>query len=276
MRLNGGYLNTGDKASKAYWARLWEGAPLPGTSDPRVPGLNNYRIRRFHEYFEGAFSSFETRGSKLLEIGAARSEWLPYFAKEFGFEVSGLDYTEIGCDQARQILENESVEGEGVCADLFSPPPHMEGIFDVVISFGVAEHFEDTVYCLRAMSKFLKPGGLMLTEIPNFTGGLGSIMALVNRPVLDVHVLLDREALAEAHVRAGLQVLSCDYFLFADFGVLDLTSLKDVSVPLYNAVSRLASWISKGIWVVEEKLTLPLRPNRLTSPYTVCTARKLG
>jgi 2-polyprenyl-3-methyl-5-hydroxy-6-metoxy-1,4-benzoquinol methylase len=269
-------LTVGDKAGKAYWDKGWENTSLPAAIDPRAPGWNNSAVRRFHRYFKRAFSYVEDRGDKLLEIGAARSEWLPYFAKEFGFKVSGLDYSEIGCVQAAQVLENEGVKGEVVCADLFSPPPHMKGIFDVVFSAGVAEHFEDTAHCLRAMSEFLKPGGLMVTEIPHFTGIYGSIQRLVNRPVLDLHVLLDRDALAEAHERAGLQVLFCDYFLFAGFHILGIENLKDVSVPLYNAARLLRRLVSMGVYAVEEKLTLPLRPNRVTSPYIMCTARKLG
>lgn len=53
----------------------------------------------------------------FLEIGCARSRWLPYFAKEFGFEVSGIDYSEVGSQQATQILFNEGVQGNIVFAD---------------------------------------------------------------------------------------------------------------------------------------------------------------
>ena len=43
-----------------------------------------------------------------------------------------------------QILSIEGVKGDIVCADFFSPPESMIEEFDVVISFGVLEHFEDT------------------------------------------------------------------------------------------------------------------------------------
>ena len=88
----------------------------------------------------------------------------------FDCSVTGLDYSEIGCEEARLILENNNVEGEIVCCDFFSPPESMLNRYDVVISFGVLEHFENTSDCTKAFSRFLRPGGLLLTVIPNMNG----------------------------------------------------------------------------------------------------------
>jgi len=84
----------------------------------------------------------------------------PYFAKEFGFKVYGIDYSEIGCKQAREVLSNTGVEGNVICAIFFSPPENLIDAFDVVVSFGVVEHFEDTAG-IAAFSRFLKPNGIL-------------------------------------------------------------------------------------------------------------------
>jgi len=122
----------------------------------------------FHECFHKAFPYVDISDQKLLEIGCGGSAWLPYFAKEFGFEVYDIDYSELGCQQAAQVLENEGVEGEILCADFFSPPEHMLGDFDTVGSRGVVEHFEDTAAWASAFSKFLRPGGVMSLSLINF------------------------------------------------------------------------------------------------------------
>jgi 2-polyprenyl-3-methyl-5-hydroxy-6-metoxy-1,4-benzoquinol methylase len=49
----------------------------------------------------------------------------------------------------------------------------MVSAFDVVISFGLVEHFEDTDACLKAINKFLAPKGLLITFIPNMVGFTG-------------------------------------------------------------------------------------------------------
>ncbi len=262
-----------DKAGKAYWNqnwRTWENT-LPTAVDPHVRSLDNYLNRKFHACFRKAVSSVDTSDQKLLEIGCARSAWLPYFAKEFGFKVYGIDYSDIGCLQATQVLENEGVEGQIVHADFFSPPEHMLGNFDLVWSLGVLEHFEDTVACVLAFSRFLKPSGLMITIIPNLSGALGLIQKTINRSAFDIHVPLDRSGLEEAHSGSGLEVISCAYFLFAGLTVINIENWR--GIPFFNVAVRLRSWITKAMWIAERTIPL-LRPNRWTSPYIVCIARK--
>lgn len=265
-----------DKAGKGYWNRTWETARLPRAADPRARGPRGYIKRNLHAYFRQAFSSMKTSGKVLLEIGCAQSIWLPYFAQEFGFTVCGLDYSEIGCAQERQILSSAGVAGEVVCSDFFSPPERLLGAFDVVVSLGVAEHFQDTAACIAAFTKFLKPGGLLMTHVPNLTGLIGFIQKRINRPVYDVHVPLDSATLRAAHAAAGLEVLSCDYFLFTNFGVCNLNGLPAGSVTWWMKKFLLTSLTlgSVSAWLMEEAVGFAFKPNKVTSPYINCLARK--
>ena len=147
-----------DKAGKSYWDRSWEKRSLANAVDPGGKGLNHYVDRKFHVFFRDTFAGMDTKEKRLLEIGCAGSSWLPYFAQQFGFKVCGLDYSELGCQQAGQILSEANVEGEVICADFFAPPSRLRNAFDVVVSFGVVEHFENTSACLQAIGEFLKPG----------------------------------------------------------------------------------------------------------------------
>ena len=264
-----------DKAGKKYWDEAWATNELPELVDPRLGGLRNHVKRRFHEYFRSAFSGMDTRNASLLEIGCARSIWLPYFANEFGFEISGIDYSKIGCEQEREILANVGVPGEIVCADLFSPPRWMIGTFDAVVSFGVAEHFEDTATCITAFSEFLKPGGTVVTIIPNLTGLIGSVQKLINRPIYDIHLPLDVSALSQAHRLAGLEVRDCRYLMSTNFGVNNLAGMQPGSLPWYAKKTVLSSLfaLSAGVWFVEERIGA-FKSNKLTSPYVACIAQR--
>lgn len=84
--------NSEDKAGQEYWNALWAADSIPDAVNPRQTGLDNYANRRLHEYFVATFSGVPTRELTILEIGCARSVWLPYLAREFGFRVYGLDY----------------------------------------------------------------------------------------------------------------------------------------------------------------------------------------
>jgi 2-polyprenyl-3-methyl-5-hydroxy-6-metoxy-1,4-benzoquinol methylase len=260
----------GEKTPKAYWDSSWEAITPPGPVDPRVPGLNNYINRSLHGYLRGCFADIETREAALIEIGCARSAWLPCFHRDFGFRVCGLDYSEIGCRQAQEVLSAAGVDGEIICADLFAPPQRLRGRFDVVVSFGVVEHFENTAAALAACAAFVRPGGRMVTLIPNMHGAVGALQRWADRSVYDTHVPLDAQAFAAAHQHARLTVLSCGYVMPFNLTVI---SIKDGRSPnVAAALRRLFSWTSKGFWILE-RIGLPLlRPNRITSPYVVCTA----
>lgn len=212
---------------------------------------------------------------RLLEIGCAKSAWLPYFAKEFGFSVCGLDYSPIGCQMAKEVLQANGVEAEVVCADFFSPPENLLGAFDVVISFGVVEHFDDTASCLRAVSSFLKPGGMLITNVPNMVGWIGSIQKLINRPVYEIHQLIDPARLREAHELAGLEVLECDYFIYTSFGVNNLTGISTNTVAgfLKKICLGVLSRASMLMWSIEEKVGA-FPPRKFASPYINCIAHK--
>ena len=264
-----------DKAGKELWNKYWVSSEIPVAIAPRHPGFKNYLNRRFHEYFCQAFSGMETQGLKLLELGCARSVWLPYFANEFGFKVYGIDYSEIGCQQAKAILSNAGVDQNIICSDFFTPPESLLNTFDVVVSFGVVEHFEDTAGCLYAFSKFLKHNGIMITNIPNMNGLNSLIFKLVNRPVYDTHFLLDVGELVKAHELAGFEVLSCDYFLSTHFGVPNLVGLNPqrISTRLKGFFLSTLSRIGKVVWAIEDRL-MPFKPTKFLSPYIMLTGKK--
>jgi len=266
-------LSGGDIAGEEFWEEWWKRTrlPLPPALDPHRPGLKNYEVRRFHQFFQQMFEGYDTSSMELAEIGCAQSVYLPYFAKQYGFKVSGIDRSETGCGRARMILEREGVKGEIYCADFFAIPPELIGRFDVVISFGVIEHFTQTAEALRAMATLLKPGGRMFDDIPNFTGVLGIYQKLLDRGMYDAHVPMSREKLASAHQEAGLEIESCDYFMPICLEVINVERWpRNV---LYWFTIRSHTAISRAVWFVDDHV-VRLPQNRWTSPFIYCVSRK--
>ena len=264
-----------DRAGQQYWDTVWADGKLPAAIDLRARGLHNLYNRRMDAFLRQAFGSMETKGKRLVEIGCARSAWLPYFAREFGFQISGMDYSEPGCAQERQILSCSGVAGDILCADFSAPPAAWLGTFDVAISFGVVEHFRDTAGCLRALAAFLKPNGLLITQVPNMSGLVGRLQRLMNPATYVVHVPLSREQLLAAHERAGLSATRCDYFLSTGFGVVSLHGLDRAKTS--TRIKRLSLSVLKKfsvlIWALEN-VTLPLPSTRLFAPSIFCVARR--
>ncbi len=255
-------------AEEGYWGANWaRERALPRPVDPTDASLANSVDRAWHDFFRAALADLPP-GSRLLEIGAARSRWLPYFARNFGLRVTGLDYSQEGCDQARAILARAGQQGDVVCADLFNPPAALLGRFDLVASFGVVEHFQDTAGAIAACARLLAPGGRMITTVPNLTGAIGTLQRLLDPKVYGIHVPLGPRELRVAHERVGLDVDRCGYLMPANWRV--------VVVPPTGRGRRLArralGGATKLVWAAD-RLGARVPPNRLTSPYVACVAR---
>jgi len=261
------------RASKEYWESLWREGKLPRAVNPRDHSLKNEAGLKFDALFRQVFAAerHPSYAPNLLELGCARSAWLPYFSKEFGFCVTGVDYSPLGCDQAKAILAMEGIEGDVTLADISSAPPRLLNRFNYVVSFGLVEHFEATDECLRSCGAFLKPGGTMVTVIPNMNGLVGRLQKWLAREVYDVHIPLDAKALRRAHEAAGLEILRCEYFCFLHFGVLTLNRIRQSFLGLW--FSRGLNAISAATWILE-RMGVRLPANRLTSPYVVCVSTK--
>jgi 2-polyprenyl-3-methyl-5-hydroxy-6-metoxy-1,4-benzoquinol methylase len=240
---------------------------LLGLDDPTMP--------RLFEFFKEHLGESWLRGRRYIEIGCGHSAWLPRVAMECGLDVTGLDYSEPGCRSAREALALAGVPGEVVREDLFAPPPRLVEQFDVAASFGVAEHFDDTSAIIAAIAKYVRPGGVVFTLVPNVTRSIGWLQQLLHRPVYDIHVPLDRSALARAHRDAGLAIQECRYLLPTYFGVCNLHGqdersrwhkLKKRTLDVLTSASLDVLRLSDRIGGIPE--------TQLFSPFVVCIAKK--
>src|SRR5437899_180306 len=100
-----------DRAGRDYWETLWSEVGVSRPIDPADDSWDNVPNKRLDEIFRRLFVARGTSGGQLLEVGAANSRWLPYFALRFGFEVTGIDYAPVGCERARAALRAAGVPG---------------------------------------------------------------------------------------------------------------------------------------------------------------------
>jgi 2-polyprenyl-3-methyl-5-hydroxy-6-metoxy-1,4-benzoquinol methylase len=241
-----------DKAGEKYWSKVWQNTELPKAINPFSKSPNNYGVRRFHDAFKKVFTQYSSHGKKILEVGCGNSVWLPYFAKEYGLVVSGLDYSEIGCSQSQAILKRENVQGEIFWGDLFNPPDNLIEQFDFVLSMGVVEHFNDTDKTIKALSAFLKIGGVLITTIPNHSSFLGLLQKRLNKPVYDIHIPLDKEQLIAANEQSNLKVTYSSYLISISFHANLEGKDKPVSfLWLKKKLVYCLSLFAKIVWVFE-------------------------
>ncbi len=260
------------RTSKKYWTGIWTRNALPKPLDPHNRSVKNIVNIRFHELFVKYVSAFPPK-TKAIEIGCARSQILPYFIKEYGFHVAGVDYSSEGCKQAENMLKNEGMEGHIICADMFDMPSELLEQYDIVYSGGLIEHFDNTAEAIRACASVLKEGGLMITTIPNIVGMIGFFQKLVDKTIYDIHVPLDRKDLKQAHEDAGLDVIQDSYFMFLNNNVVVLDNVQNRLLYIFWKI--LLSGSTRVISLFEHITGWQPPPNRMTSPYVVTVAKKI-
>jgi SAM-dependent methyltransferase len=269
----------GHLSDKDYWSDKYV---VPESAFPRPVDVSDRSLKNYFRRYQHREIKERLRqlglgpGSRLIEVGCGGSVWLPYFAREHGFEVSGLDYSEQGCAAAEHVLNREGVKAEVICGDMFDPPTGLAGTFDMVISYGVVEHFTDTAAAVRACASFVRPGGTVMTVIPNLAGLSGVGLKYFNRPVYDIHVPMTAGQLAEAHERAGLEVISCDYLTpmwFSDWNVPPEDRRKGRRL-LRNLLWYSSAAFSAGVWVLDDLTGNRIPGSRLFSPWSICWARR--
>jgi SAM-dependent methyltransferase len=259
-----------EKVNSEYWERIWLDSDLPRAVEPERDTLRNHSYHELHLLFSKYLE--QENGGRIIEFGCAQSVWFTYFARRHGLKITGIDYSPFGCEKASAVLSRAGVDGEIVHADFMHPPRHLLGACDFGVSFGVVEHFDDTAECLAAFRRFLKPGGILITTIPNLAGLVGTLQKHLDRKIYDIHVPLDDLGLADAHRRAGMQVMDCQYVVCSNFGVLTLGDNARSFARLRRLVRFALVGFSAATWVVNRYIvTIPA--SRLLSPYIVCVAR---
>ena len=107
----------------------------------------------------------ETRGERgsLFEIGCAGG-WFLKLARDRGWRVQGQEITEVGTRHARETLElpverAAFPEGRGPDAPV-----------DVLYMGHVLEHLRSPAAGIARVGEWLRPGGLLVIEVPTYVG----------------------------------------------------------------------------------------------------------
>ncbi len=110
----------------------------------------------------------DPKSLSTIEIGAGAGTASTIFAR-MGARVTILDYAPEALTASEDLFRELGLTREPVLADALNPPAALRGKFDVSMSFGLAEHFEDAsrIAIIKAHFDMLRPGGLAIITVPN-------------------------------------------------------------------------------------------------------------
>lgn len=186
-----------------FWENYWQNCLLPSEPDMALP-FDRCLARELTK-------SLSLSGGDVLEIGCAPGKWLAFFAKTFGMRASGIEYSAAGM---RATLHNFELLGLSagtiITADFFELSPSRQ--FDVVMSFGFIEHFDDPDDVVARHLSWLKPGGTLVLCVPNFRGIYTPLQRALDPGILEKHnlsimhpdyfkALAEKFSLTQLHIR---------------------------------------------------------------------------
>jgi 2-polyprenyl-3-methyl-5-hydroxy-6-metoxy-1,4-benzoquinol methylase len=155
----------GDLTSSNYWEEVWAAAPANDGYMARLRRISQWKYDRMIRRLLDSASSSK---AEVLELGCAPGAMLQRIHRlRPDLKLSGIDYAEEGCRTTAAVLKGMELPANVFHGDVRSV--ELSSQFDMVMSFGLIEHFDDPVEILRCHARFCRPGATVAVTLPNFT-----------------------------------------------------------------------------------------------------------
>ncbi|WP_374949689.1 class I SAM-dependent methyltransferase [Mucilaginibacter sp.] len=239
---------------RAFWKAFWESRK----------GLI-FKIKPNYVFGDILAGIIKEKGiQNAVELGGFPGYYAIYLKKYQHLKTTLLDYF-IHPGLVNELLQvNDMQPGDIdiVEADLFTYQPAEK--FDLVLSFGLIEHFNDTRFIINEHLKFLKPGGTLFITLPNFKSVNGWVQKNFDKDNYDKHNIssMDLNLLKNTCTDLGLKNVEAYYhFKFS------------VWLENKSEQSGFAKALVKTIWMAGKIFTklVPVESKAL-SPYIVVRA----
>lgn len=241
---------------RAFWVKYWESKTGLSVDIPA-----DYL---FHQQLQQII--VKNKVQTAIELGGFPGYYAVFLKKYFKLDVTLLDYF-VHRPITKKLLEVNGLQESDIHiveTDLFKYAPEKQ--YDLVLSCGLIEHFNDTADIINRHIAFVKPGGALFITLPNFKALNGWFQRKYDKANYDKHNIdcMDPALLATICNNAGLEVLQARYF-----GNFSLWLENEQEKPL--AVRAL----KKSLWLAGKLFTkvFPFNSKQL-SPYIIVEARK--
>lgn len=201
-----------------------------------------------------------------IELGGFPGYYATYLKKYEHLDTTLFDYF-IHEGLINQLLDKNGLKPGDINiieADLFDYQP--KTLYDLVLSFGLIEHFNDSKAIIETHLQFLKPGGTLFITLPNFKSINGWIQKKFDKANYDKHNISSMDPkLLESYCRE-LGLTEVESYYHGKF-----------TVWLENRAEQggIVKALVKTIWLAGKVATrlVPVESKAL-SPYIVLKATK--
>ncbi|GGH09541.1 MULTISPECIES: class I SAM-dependent methyltransferase [Pedobacter] len=242
---------------RAFWVNYWESKKGLAVQLP-----SNYL---FHHQLADVIQKDHVKTA--IELGGFPGYYAVFLKKYFELDVTLLDYF-VHPPVVKELLEINGLTEKDIDVietDLFNYTPEKQ--YDLVLSCGLIEHFNDTADIINRHIAFVKPGGTLFITLPNFKALNGWFQKRFDRENYDKHNIssMDPALLKSICEQAGLKEVKSGYF--GRFSIwLENEDQKPAIVRLFK----------KAVWLTGKIVTriIPFESKNL-SPYIILVGKKI-
>jgi SAM-dependent methyltransferase len=239
-----------------FWVKYWE-----SKTDLSVVIPENYL---FHQQFRDIVQKNEVKTA--IELGGFPGYYAVFLKKYLKLDVTLLDYF-VHPPITRELLQTNGLPEDAIQiieTDLFAYATPKQ--YDLVLSCGLIEHFNDSADIINRHIAFVKPGGTLFITLPNFKALNGWFQKKFDKDNYDKHNIdcMDPALLAKICKMAGLEVVQARYF--GKFSLwLENEKQKSLGIRL----------LKKSLWLTGKLFTKVFAFNsKQLSPYILLEAKK--
>lgn len=236
----------------SFWDTYWSGKENIGkTIVPRRYLFSDVFTKVCRPNYQGRF----------LEIGGFPGYFSIWFSKYCHCKASLLDIY-IKRDVVDSLIKVNGIESiETIEASIFDYEP--EEKFDIVLSAGLIEHFDDLDAIISCHKRCLDIGGRLIVCVPNFLGLNGLLQRIVDQDNFKAHNLAAMDVTRMCEILAAQGFLHIAGSYYGGFGVW----IEDA-----RSRARIVRLALRAINLLRLPLTLLKFNTRLFAPYIVYTA----
>lgn len=203
-----------------------------------------------------------------VEVGAYPGKNLVYVAKHFGYKPIAIEYSQY-VNHISEMMEYNGISNyEILNIDFFNLK---DRVFDVVMSFGFIEHFDNYELVFKKHVNHIKPGGYLVMSVP-FLGGLQGLLRRItytDKQLAKIwsshnHNVMQLSKLKALASVAGLDICYLNYTMKGNIWIK----------PKSDSLRKEYVWLVRLFILLSKTIFALLPSNRFWSPMLLLIARR--